>query len=79
MTIRGSVSRQSPLNRLHREGRISDKKIKVMKDPYEGKPIALREGILSDVAPTMLSVLKIKLPYEMNGRNLLSELLKTRM
>lgn len=41
---------------------------------YQGSFIKLQTGILADVAPTILSVLNIRKPDEMSGRNLLEEL-----
>ena len=41
--------------------------------PYLGKPQRLREGILADVAPTILGLLNILPPGSMTGRNLLKE------
>lgn len=38
--------------------------------------VKLPEGILADVAPTTLSLLKLPQPEEMSGRNLLSELVE---
>lgn len=42
----------------------------VLMDPRDESPIALEDGALSDVAPTVLHVLGIDKPQEMNGRNL---------
>lgn len=39
----------------------------------QGHPITLQRGILADIAPTILHALGIPKPYEMTGRNLLSE------
>ncbi len=36
-----------------------------------GKDVRLRKGILADIAPTILELLKIKKPKEMNGRSLI--------
>lgn len=41
-------------------------------DPRGGAPIALRDGALSDVAPTVLDVMGISQPPEMTGRSLVS-------
>lgn len=41
-----------------------------------GKPQTLPEGILADVAPTVLSLLSLEKPTSMTGRNLLGELWK---
>lgn len=41
---------------------------------FEGKNIELREGILADIAPTIIYLLGIQQPIEMSGRNLLSDL-----
>lgn len=38
---------------------------------YKNKPLNLRKGILADVAPTILAILKIPKPLQMTGRNLL--------
>jgi 2,3-bisphosphoglycerate-independent phosphoglycerate mutase len=44
---------------------------------FEGKPVRLPQGILADVAPTILALMGIEKPGEMTGRNLLEEVLKT--
>lgn len=44
---------------------------------YEGKPLNLPTGTLSDVAPTILSLMNIPVPSEMTGRNLLSPISNT--
>ncbi len=36
------------------------------------KKIKLRNGILADIAPTMLNILNIKQPKEMTGKSLIS-------
>lgn len=41
---------------------------------YQGTFTKLQTGILADVAPTILSLLNIRKPEEMSGRNLLEEL-----
>lgn len=41
---------------------------------FEGKAITLREGILADIAPTILYLLGIPEPIEMSGRNLLADI-----
>jgi 2,3-bisphosphoglycerate-independent phosphoglycerate mutase len=38
-----------------------------------GKPVTLQSGILADVAPTILNLLKIDVPTSMTGRNLLKD------
>ncbi len=38
---------------------------------YEGKPVLLKEGMLGDVAPTILAILGLQKPSVMTGRNLL--------
>lgn len=40
----------------------------------QGRAVKLQQGILADVAPTILSLLKIPKPAEMIGRNLLEEI-----
>ena len=35
------------------------------------KPVKLQDGILADVAPTILSLMELKIPSAMTGRNLL--------
>lgn len=47
--------------------------IAVSKD-FVGKPITLQEGILADIAPTVLHLLGINVPTSMTGKNLLGEL-----
>jgi len=44
----------------------------VIGSQWEGKPKELRNGILGDVAPTILEILGIEKPVEMSGRSLLS-------
>lgn len=44
----------------------------VLMDPRTGGPIGLRDGALSDVAPTVLDVMGIKKPREMTGESLVS-------
>jgi len=39
-----------------------------------GKPVTLQSGILADVAPTILNLLKIEVPTSMTGRNLLEDI-----
>lgn len=39
---------------------------------FLGRPQAIQSGILADVAPTVLSLLNIKIPTTMTGRNLLN-------
>ncbi len=46
----------------------------VVSKKYLGKHDMLSTGILADVAPTILSLLKIEIPSSMTGRNLLAEL-----
>lgn len=41
---------------------------------YFGNPQKLEEGILADIAPTILKLLNIEVPSSMTGRNLLSTL-----
>lgn len=43
---------------------------------FLGKPTTLRSGILGDVAPTILSLLGIKAPSQMTGRNLLDDFMR---
>lgn len=40
----------------------------------KGKSVKLQTGILADVAPTILTLLNIKIPQEMNGHNLLEDI-----
>ncbi len=40
---------------------------------FKGKPTALSQGTLADVAPTMLTWMKLPIPKEMTGKNLLKE------
>ncbi|HLB60006.1 MAG TPA: 2,3-bisphosphoglycerate-independent phosphoglycerate mutase [Patescibacteria group bacterium] len=40
----------------------------------QGKPFELRDGILSDVAPTILAKLGLEKPREMTGRNILEDI-----
>lgn len=44
----------------------------VLMDPRKSGPIPLRDGALSDVAPTVLDVMAIKKPREMTGESLIS-------
>lgn len=44
----------------------------IMLDPRGGTPIALRDGALSDVAPTILDAMGVAQPGEMTGRTLAS-------
>ncbi len=39
---------------------------------YEGKPAILKQGILGDIAPTILSILKLQIPPVMTGKNLIA-------
>ncbi|HEX6977349.1 MAG TPA: 2,3-bisphosphoglycerate-independent phosphoglycerate mutase [Patescibacteria group bacterium] len=39
---------------------------------YEGKPVVLKQGILGDIAPTILTLLKLQIPTVMTGKNLLA-------
>lgn len=41
---------------------------------FLGKPVTLQEGILADIAPTILGLLGIEQPGSMTGRNLLANL-----
>jgi 2,3-bisphosphoglycerate-independent phosphoglycerate mutase len=41
---------------------------------FVGRPDILPQGVLADVAPTILSTLKLSTPSQMNGRNLLENL-----
>lgn len=41
---------------------------------FERKNIEIREGILADIAPTIIYLLGIQQPIEMSGRNLLSDI-----
>lgn len=41
-----------------------------------GKSMTLQSGILADIAPTILSLLKIPIPGVMSGRNLLQEVMQ---
>lgn len=43
--------------------------------PFFGKSQRLRAGILADVAPTILNLMKLPVPGAMTGRNLLKEVL----
>ncbi len=45
----------------------------VVNNKLQGRAIKLQQGILADVAPTILSLLDIPKPIEMTGRNLLEE------
>ncbi|KXK08148.1 MAG: 2,3-bisphosphoglycerate-independent phosphoglycerate mutase [Microgenomates bacterium OLB22] len=45
----------------------------VIAQELQGHPVTLQGGILADIAPTILSAMEISKPYEMTGRNLLSE------
>lgn len=47
----------------------------IISKQFEGKPVNLPKGSLSDVAPTILSYMNIPVPGEMTGRNLLESLL----
>lgn len=38
---------------------------------FKGKPVELHDGVLADVAPTVLDLLHLKKPQEMSSRNLL--------
>ena len=42
---------------------------------FRGKNISLMKGVLADVAPTILDLMKIKKPQSMTGRNLLENIL----
>lgn len=42
---------------------------------WEGKPVNLTAGILSDIAPTILDLMHIKKPKEMTSRNLLKDII----
>jgi len=44
----------------------------ILLDPRGGAPIALRDGALSDVAPTVLNAMGVAQPEEMTGRSLAS-------
>lgn len=46
----------------------------VISNELKGRSVKLQSGILADVAPTILSLLNVIKPTEMNGRNLLEEL-----
>lgn len=47
----------------------------ILVDPeFKGKPVMLPTGILADIAPTILSLVKIPIPTDMTGRNLIEEL-----
>ncbi len=46
----------------------------VIKKELQGKTQQLQSGILADVAPTILSLMKIQKPIEMTGRDLLKEI-----
>lgn len=41
---------------------------------YQGRYVKLQTGILADIAPTVLSLLEIRKPEQMTGRNLLEEI-----
>lgn len=43
---------------------------------FVGKSIFLEEGILADIAPTALALMKIDKPSQMSGRNLLENIIK---
>ena len=43
----------------------------IVNSKYEGKNIKLSEGVLGDLAPTILDMMHLKKPDEMKGRNLL--------
>lgn len=43
----------------------------VVSQKLVGKPVTLISGILADIAPTVLKLLGLNVPTEMNGRNLL--------
>lgn len=42
---------------------------------YMNRSMKLQKGILADIAPTILELLKIEKPFQMTGRNLLEELI----
>lgn len=44
---------------------------------WQGKAKKLQSGVLADVAPTVLSLMKIEKPSDMTGRNLMEELVKS--
>jgi 2,3-bisphosphoglycerate-independent phosphoglycerate mutase len=46
----------------------------VIGNDYKGKIVHLNQGILADVAPTILGIMGILKPPDMTGRNLLEEL-----
>ncbi len=43
----------------------------IVSSQYKNKPLDLHKGILADIAPTILAILKIPKPLQMSGRNLL--------
>ena len=43
----------------------------IVSNKFQDRKIDLKPGILSDIAPTILSILDLKIPKEMTGRNLL--------
>ena len=45
----------------------------VLLDPADASPVALRDGVLGDVAPTVLDVMGIPQPAEMTGRSLVRD------
>lgn len=48
----------------------------VVSNQFLGRHQVLQEGILADVAPTVLSLLGLNIPHSMTGRNLLKEMFK---
>ncbi len=51
----------------------------VVNSKLEGKNVILSEGILGDIAPTVLALMHIEKPAEMKGRNLLENSLNSKL
>jgi 2,3-bisphosphoglycerate-independent phosphoglycerate mutase len=52
--------------------------ILIISNQFKGKPIKLPRGTLSDIAPTILTLMGLPIPSEMTGTNLLKDQIQTK-
>lgn len=64
----------SRTNRVDTEHSSNPVPFIVISKTFKNNPVELDSGILADIAPTILSLLKIEIPKSMTGKNLLARL-----
>ena len=66
------IMKNSQTNQVDTEHNLSPVPCIIATNQLRNQPFQLKNGILADVAPTILDILKIPKPAQMTGQNLLS-------